>query len=138
MHLRCLYATIALPCDFLDIYVHRLYTKIIDSKQLCSMCVYICMHKEQILVYHHRVSADGRFMMASFSENMCIYDILFFHTHIYFQKRHDSSQISKKQICLLFLLFATAVRQMVKLEMFVVVMRLFPFDQDATSIKDIQ
>jgi hypothetical protein len=96
------------------------------------------MHKEQILVYHHRVSADGRFMMASFSENMCIYDILFFHTHIYFQKRHDSSQISKKQICLLFLLFATAVRQMVKLEMFVVVMRLFPFDQDATSIKDIQ
>jgi hypothetical protein len=27
---------------------------------------------------------------------------------------------------------------MVKLEMFAVVMRLFPFDQDATSIKDIE
>jgi hypothetical protein len=37
-----------------------------------------------------------------------------------------------------FLLSATAVGQMVKLEMFVVVMRLFPFDQDATTIKDMQ
>jgi hypothetical protein len=77
------------------------------------------------------------FIMASFSENyVYIRHSLYSHTYIniYFEKRHKSSQISKKQICLL---SATAVGQMVKLEMFVVVMRFFPFDQDATSMKDI-
>jgi hypothetical protein len=79
--------------------------------------------------------------MASFSENIYMYTDIRRHSlfsHTYFQKRHDSSQISKKQICLLFLLSATAVGQMVKLKMLVVLIRVFPFDQDATNIKDIQ
>ena len=46
------YSFYSLPGDFLDIYVHRRYTKIIDSKQLCSMCI----HTQQILVYHRRAS----------------------------------------------------------------------------------
>ncbi len=106
--------------------------------------VYTHIHKEQILVYHHRVSANVRFMMASFSENMCIYDILSFffhiHTYIFWKEAWLFSNFKKANLSssYFFLLSATAVGQMVKLEMFVVVMRLFPFDQDATSIKHIQ
>jgi len=103
------------------------------------MCTYI--HKEQILVYHHRVSANVRFMMASFTENICIYTTFSFftHTHIYILKRGmNVLKFQKSKFVFFFLLFATAVGQMVKLEMLVVVRRLFPFDQDATSIKDIQ
>jgi hypothetical protein len=58
------------------------------------------------------------------------------YTHPHFEKRHDSSQISKKQICFL-LLSTTAVGQMAKLEMLVFVVYTFPFDQDATGALNI-
>ncbi len=57
------------------------------------------------------------------------------YTHPHFEKRHDSSQISKKQICFLLrrcLRSATAVGQMVKFEMLVLLVATFPFDQDET------
>jgi hypothetical protein len=58
------------------------------------------------------------------------------YTHPHFEKRHDSSQISKKQICFL-LLSATAVGQMAKLEMLGFVVYTFPFDQDAARTLNI-
>lgn len=86
------YIFLFLPSDFLDIYVHRLCTKIIDSKQLRSMYLQIYIkHRflsimiESVPIYavHDGIISENIYIC------MCIRRRHSLFSHIYFERRHD-------------------------------------------------
>ena len=106
--------------------------------------LYVYTHTQQILVYHRRASVlvhDGiislrRAVRTSSIDDDDILPPLRTHTHFSNERgMHESSHVSKKQICLRFL--SLSARQLLdkwgEREMLAVIVRLFPFDQDATS-----